>query len=64
MPLQVGLLNLVQNYLMHPCYSIFKVVDVDFEDVEIVFSALFDKVGLNSLILSDMLADIGFDVFR
>jgi len=40
------------------------VVDVDFEDVEIVFSALFDKVRLYSLILSDVLADIGFDVFR
>lgn len=42
MPLQVGLLNLVQNDLMHPGYSIFKVVDVDLQDVEIIFSALFD----------------------
>lgn len=49
---------------MHPCNSIFKVVDVNFKDVEIVFSALFDKVRLNGLILSYLLADIGLNVFR
>ena len=39
-------------------------VDVDLKDVEIIFSALFDKVRLYSLILSNVLTDIGFDIFR
>lgn len=61
---QVSTLNLLQNDVMHPSDSVFEMVYVDLENIELVLFTLLNQMCLDCLILPNLVIHIGFDVHR